>query len=104
LDEKVVRLCIEYLESIPLRGVFLPEPERARIHALTRKITMSDEEIGAILHEVLNHCHIDTRVFGNCGETVGAIHQALMDLRDRYEERGKHAPAATVAESGPNKS
>lgn len=92
-----------------LMGCFdlTPEMEQDRakvfamIHALTRQVKVSDEDLGKILHDVLNHCHIDTGRFGNTGETVGAIHQALTDLRDRYESLGKYEPKPANAPAAP---
>jgi len=56
-----------------------PDAARARIHALTRKFTMSDEDLYRLEQE--------------CFQLDGEIElHALRDLRDRYEERGKYAP------------
>lgn len=66
----------------------LPESERARIHALTRKVTMSDEELRRLYEQ-------------DCiARGIRPNHEAFdfaCDLRDRYEERGPHAPVAPEA-------
>lgn len=103
LDEKVVRLCIEYLESIPLRGVFLPEVDRARIHALTRKATVTDEEIRQIRLDIESDwadgaTMIDIEGDDAIRKLAGKgprrnWEDAMKDLRDRYEERGQFAPS-----------
>ena len=108
------------------------EPERARIHALTRpKDAISDEQIAAELRELtdrpdvlayvldlrdrLNPRKVTmsdgdlesilsetwSRVVTNAGRPLtnqveDAAVNALRDLRDRYEERGKYATAANA--------
>ena len=80
-----IDMIITDLESM-VRDQELTEPARARIHALTRKLTMSDED--------LKNMALD---FGPWYEAD--IIGALQDLRDRYEERGKYAPYASVQEA-----
>lgn len=62
------------------------EPERARLHDLTRKVRMTDEDLDKQLR---------------CLEVVYnpmAVRNLVLELRDRYEERGKYAPAAPQVE------
>ena len=79
-DTQTATEARELIGSIE-NGGKLPEPERARIHALTRKITVSDEDLIPLAR---NAYHPD-------GESAD-VYSALQDLRDRYEERGKYAP------------
>jgi len=58
-----------------------PDAARARIHALTRKVSLSDQEIENLVN------HIATTCYPRMG-----LREQLFDLRDRYEERGKYAP------------
>ena len=69
-------------------GGTLPEPERARIHALTRKVTMSDESLIPLARKAY---HPD-------GESAD-VHSALKDLRDQYEERGKYAVTSPATQA-----
>jgi hypothetical protein len=78
-------LIIETLE----KGGQIPEDARARLHALTRKVRMTDEDIDKWL-VAEDWKSVDS-------EGVAA----LRDLRDRYEELGKYAPRKPApAESG----
>lgn len=62
-----------------------PETARARINALTRKTTMSDEDIQTTALKIYDEWADDADV------DTAALRHALLDLRDRYEERGKYA-------------
>ena len=83
-NEVVDSLC-EYIEGCKADRVQNPidEARRARIHALTRKLTISDQEL---------ECQYRAASFSS-GPMHGPIWDMLQDLRDRYEERGKYAPA-----------
>jgi hypothetical protein len=70
---------VEYLES----GGALSEDLRARVHAATGKVRMTDRD----LKELVN-------AEGLVRMTIFAY---LQDLRDRYEEIGPYAPAAPEA-------
>ena len=77
------------------------EPERARIHALTRKVTVTDEEILNIRRGIesdwsdgatLIDLEADTAARARVGKGPRRNwFDAMCDLRDRYEERGKYA-------------
>jgi hypothetical protein len=64
-------------------AALLPEPLRARLHALTRKVTMSDEDLNSIVNNEFIQSDWNTM------PRITAT-EILYDLRDRYEERGKY--------------
>lgn len=74
------------LKSLLNLALQLPEPERALLHAATRKVRMTDEELAEKVSQVM---HTD--------EPAVALRFLLQQIRDRYEEIGKYAPAAAAA-------
>lgn len=76
----------ELIEGRVRKGL-MGEDERARIHALTRKVSMTDADLMRYAPKGY-HGLVEIRWI-----------DALKDLRDRYEERGKYAPAAPQAEA-----
>lgn len=80
---------IDALERLIKRGT-LSDAQRARVHALTRKFRMTDEEV---LRPVLRNTQWlpdgTRKTF-----TAADLYKFLLDVRDRYEERGKYAPGA----------
>lgn len=74
-------------------GDQIPEPERARIHALTRKVTLSDADLQDFWQTgVLDALGPEMNLDALNQKAV----QLLRDLRDRYEERGKFSVLPTV--------
>lgn len=65
----------------------LTEPHRARLHALTRKVRMTDRDLDRIVADRTEGMTVSLST--SC--FVCAMYEALLDLRDRYEESGKYA-------------
>ena len=69
-----------------------PETARARIHALTRKVTMSDEDLKASIGRLHREKSVPIDDLTSLPPKPSDYLGMLQDLRDRYEERGKYAP------------
>jgi hypothetical protein len=90
-----------------LMGCFdlTPEMEQDRakvfamIHALTRKVTISDEELSGIYGKLADT--ILAAGSTNWFQLRKLLSPTLFDLRDRYEERGKYAPKPANAPAAP---
>ncbi len=80
-DSRARRRAGLMIQSLNEGGI-IEESDRARIHALTRKVTMSDDDLE-------NHWHQHFRGIKQESESAVRMAAALKDLRDRYEERGK---------------
>jgi hypothetical protein len=64
------------------------ETHRANLHAWSRKVRMSDDDLSSLMVS-----------FGLEQPTIPTQYSRLLrDLRDRYEELGKYAPATPQAE------
>lgn len=63
-----------------------------RVHAETRTVRMTDEEL-ALIYGASEYCRPDG--------TLDSL-AMLMDLRDRYEERGKYAPQSDAQTADTN--
>lgn len=84
-DAAVETLCL-YLEG---HGE-ISEGLRARVHALTRKVTMSDDDLATVEAEA--YAEQDRRARSGVADLseLRFTKMALQDLRDRYEERGEY--------------
>jgi hypothetical protein len=86
--------AIRYVIGLAERPKHLTEPERARLHAATRKVRMTDKDLVSLLEAAMpTHHPADTLLV-----SVAEVSRFVRDLRDRYEEIGKYAPAAPQPE------
>jgi len=67
------------------------ELARAKFHAITRKVKLSDQELEAITQTMPPNR-------GDLRDRYEVL-MTLQDLRDRYEEIGKYAPTPAVVET-----
>lgn len=83
LEAEAVQLITNDL-AVLIEAGKVSEPERARLHDLTRKVRMTDDDCADVVMQWAEQRRVEP--------AGGSIIDLVLDLRDRYEEIGKYAP------------
>lgn len=83
---EAVKITTPFILWLAEEDYVLPESIRAQINALTRKVTMSDEELAKALNKAMPR----ELPWSDSNVPLHDVAEFVKDLRDRYEERGKY--------------
>lgn len=94
---QLAKFVCEWIEN----GHDIEPALRARLHAATRKVRMTDEDLKAMIGLLHRNRSVPLDDVVSMPPRPSDYLELLRDLRDRYEDIGKYAPAARETQQPP---